>query len=43
MMKLKSDMVLCYKCSDAKHEECMGKLGMIDCNCELCKSEYVKS
>ncbi|MDE1762810.1 MAG: hypothetical protein KGH88_01010 [Thaumarchaeota archaeon] len=30
-------MVLCHKCSDEKHGECMGKAGMFDCDCELCK------
>jgi hypothetical protein len=32
-------MVLCHKCSDEKHGECMGKMGMFDCDCEACEKK----
>jgi len=32
-------MVMCYKCFDSKHDECMGKMGMFECECETCKKE----
>ncbi len=31
------NMVLCHKCSDEKHGECMGKAGMFECDCAVCK------
>jgi hypothetical protein len=30
-------MVICIKCSDKHHDQCMGKAGMFDCTCEICK------
>ena len=36
-MYCKSLMVLCYKCFEEKHEECMGKAGLFDCDCQRCK------
>ena len=30
-------MVVCTKCSDTYHDQCMGKAGMFDCTCILCK------
>jgi hypothetical protein len=31
-------MVVCIKCSDTYHDQCMGKAGMFDCTCKLCKN-----
>ena len=36
--ELKS-MVLCYKCFEEKHHDCMGKQGLFVCDCELCKKD----
>lgn len=36
-------MVLCYKCSDEKHDECMEKFDMLNCDCQLCKSQNIRS
>ena len=32
-------MVLCYKCFEEKHHDCMGKQGLFVCECELCKKD----
>ncbi len=31
-------MVLCDKCYHEKHDQCMGKAGMFDCECKCYKS-----
>lgn len=30
-------MVICNKCYNEHHDQCMGKAGMFDCGCEGCK------
>jgi hypothetical protein len=30
-------MVVCNKCYNKHHDQCMGKAGMFDCSCEGCK------
>jgi len=32
-------MVLCYKCFEEKHHDCMGKQGLFVCECDLCKKD----
>ena len=32
-------LVLCYKCFEEKHGECMGKAGLFDCDCKPCKQQ----
>ena len=32
-------MVLCYKCFEEKHDDCMGKQGLFVCECALCKPD----
>lgn len=32
-------MVLCLKCFEEKHGQCMGKAGMFDCECAACKAD----
>lgn len=29
-------MVVCLKCFEGKHEQCMGKAGMMGCTCIAC-------
>ncbi len=30
-------MVTCIKCSQTYHDQCIGKAGMFDCDCKICK------
>lgn len=32
-------LVLCYKCFEEKHHDCMGKQGLFVCECDLCKKD----
>jgi len=30
-------MVTCIKCYQKHHDQCVGKAGLFDCDCEICK------
>jgi hypothetical protein len=38
LTKVDLEMVICNKCYNEHHDQCMGKAGMFDCGCEGCKN-----
>ncbi len=32
-------MIICDKCSNEHHDQCMGKAGMFDCGCKCFKKQ----
>lgn len=37
LTKVDLKMVICNKCYNSHHDQCMGKAGMFDCGCKECK------
>ncbi|WP_281361087.1 hypothetical protein [Nitrosopumilus cobalaminigenes] len=37
LIKMDLKMVICNKCYNSHHDQCMGKAGMFDCGCSECK------